>query len=403
MNKEVDTKQFDSMPVIDMDKMVAENASALAAQAESKIAKISDTGAISKYKKLEISQDMYEQASKLGMNLTEYLETQDPSWQYKPIRTNKGELVPDAFERQLIVRGLSIHGRSAASLDAFYHNASTNRVLFPEFISRNIRIGQRMSRLDVRTADLIMGEIGIDAGVYRSVDVSEVSGDDASLKSIAEGAAFPAVQLTETDVSVNLKKYGRKIKASYEYLRRVKVPIIALTLQYIGMRIEKNEVADAIDVLINGNTGNSNAAGNTNSAASGTLAFADLVQLFLDMGSDTNGAFDMRKLIMNRVNAKKVLAMAEFTDNAAGNTFAQTGEFYSPLGATIKLSESLSNDILLGVDERFALIRVNENGSQLTETDRIIDGQWQEIIISEVLAFVKNFADAARTLDYVWP
>jgi hypothetical protein len=390
------------LPVIDLDKEFGNNGHIVKSEVKN-LPKIVDPRPAQQYKKLEFGFEAYEEANKRFMTLTEYLESQDPSYNYEPVQTTKGKFFPDAFERQLIVRGLSIYGRTAAQLDAFFQNNSTNRVLFPEFVSRNIRIGQQLSRLDVRVADLVALEQTIQGGTYKSADVSEVSADDASLKNIAEGGAFPGVLITAAEVEVGLRKYGRKIKGTYEYLRRVQLPVFALVLQFIGIRMEKTQTDDAIDVLINGNPGNSNAAGNTNTAVSGTLTYNDLVQLFLDMGSADEGAFDLRLLIMNRTNAKTVLAMDEFADTAAGNTFAQTGNLYSPLGAAIKLHDGLANDIVLGVDERQALIKVVEGGSQLTETQRFPDGQFTEFYISEVMAFVKNFAKAARTLDIVWP
>lgn len=392
----------DNLPAIDLKEEIENSGTAIGA-ALAKQPQIVENRSLG-FKKIEITAEMYKDAEKEDMSLTEFLETLDPSGNYKPVKTNRGEVMLDAYERQLFVRNLSVYGKTSASFDAFFQTGQgTNRTLFPEFINRNIRIGQLMTTLDVRASDLIADSISIPSDTYKSSDITEVTGDDASLKYIAEGAKFPGVKMVAAEKTVTLRKYGRKIRATYEYLRRVQIPVFAIVLQFIGMRIEKNEAADAVDVLLNGNAGNSNGAANTNVDVSGTLDFDDLVHLWLDMGdaAQSQYGFDMRRLLMNRTRLRTTIALPEFADTAAGNTFAQTGNFYTPLGAKIGIADTLANDILMGLDERFAMIRVNEAGSQLTEADRIIDGQWQEILVSEVLGFVKIFAKAARTLDVV--
>ena len=391
----IGVKIEDPIPVIDLEKEISSLGAAIQEKDAATPKFVGDPVKHFKgLKKIEISEKMYEDARKENISLSEKLEEVDPSGQYSPIRSDRGEIRLDAFERQLAIRGLSVFGRSAVSLDAFYQNPS-NRTLFPEFINRQVRVGRLMATLDAKVADLIAAETSVDSQTYESSEASD-SSDNASLKDVKEGAAFPALTISFTEQPVKLRKYGRKIKATYEYLRRQKVNVFAIVLQFIGMRMEKDESAAAVDVLLNGNTGNSNGAGNTNVAAGGTLAYADMVQLLLDMGA--NGGFDLQKILSNRTRGKGILTMAEFADVVTGTEFARTGAMVTPFGGKFLLADSLATNLVLGVDTRFAMIKVTEEGAALTETQKLIDTQWQEVVISEYIAFVKFFANAARKL-----
>lgn len=62
-------------------------------------------------------------------------------------------------------------------------------------------------------------------------------------------------------------------------------------------------------------------------------------------------------------------------------------------------STVLANKIL-GVDTAFALEEVTEAGSMIQETDRVIDGQWNEITISVVRGYAKMIVNSTRLWDY---
>ena len=168
------------LPVIDLDKEFANNGQIVKSETKN-IPKIVDPRPAQQYKKLEFGFEAYQEANKRFMTLTEYLESKDPSYNYEPVMTTKGKFFPDAFERQLIVRGLSIYGRTAAQLDAFFRVTQQIESSFPEFVSRNIRIGNNSCAWMLESPILIALEQTIQGGTYKSADVSEVTADDASL------------------------------------------------------------------------------------------------------------------------------------------------------------------------------------------------------------------------------
>jgi hypothetical protein len=53
---------------------------------------------------------------------------------------------------------------------------------------------------------------------------------------------------------------------------------------------------------------------------------------------------------------------------------------------------------LIGIDNRYALIGYREAGTDLTETNKIINGQWNEIVISNTIGFQTLFASARKKM-----
>lgn len=335
---------------------------------------------MSLFKKIDIGAEALLEAYKRGISLTDMLEKEDPSENYGP------QIKLDAFERQLAARGLEINNLgSSVTLDAFYEES--NRILFPEFIDRNIRMGLLMGKNAVKIEDLIYTTTEIDAGTYQNAIVDMTS--KPKLKKVGEGAGFPTVKLSLNDKTIYLGKYGRKILATYEYRRRIKANVFATILQFIGMALAEDLANMGVRIIIEG-TGNSDAAGEVEYTA---VDYNNLVDFDLEFDP-----YDCDLLVGPKTMIGSILKLAEFKDPMVGFDYQKTGRWMTPLGKTLKRSgaSELSTNKMLGLDSRFCLEKVIERGSSLTETDKIIDGQWDEIVISMVIGFAKTFTEAGK-------
>ncbi len=164
-----------------------------------------DNGSVdlSRAKQIDVDRDLYLEAQAQGMTLTELLESDpfDPSSASAPL---------DAFERQLLLKGVKTGGRRPATVELFYRNAP---MLMPEFIMREIRHGMTMrsdyDKLVASTADISTNRytpIYIDASATDS---------DLSLRPVGEGAEVPQIVVTEQKNTVPVPDYGVALKASY--------------------------------------------------------------------------------------------------------------------------------------------------------------------------------------------
>jgi len=342
------------------------------------------------FKKLDVGKDTYQQAKEEGLTLSQFLEKEDPSANYEPG-------CGTAFQRQLAARGLEISGPNAISLDQFF-DIPQNRVLFPEFINTQIQVGRLGGRFTLLPPDITSIETQIDGLTEKVATLDETQ--DMHMKPVGEMTKFPRLTIKHGESSIDLVKYGVLLAESYEHMRRISAPKMALVLRLIGRYIGLDEAEDGVTVLINGD-GNSNAAvSGSASGAAGSITYTGLV----DFWGDFLPSYESTLFIVNKASLLQILKLVEFKDPLVGGRFISEGALVTPFGNRLKLHENsnsaLLNQKILGVDGSVMLERLTERGSQITETDKIIDGQWTETTISFYAAWAKLDKKSAVISSY---
>jgi len=334
-------------------------------------------------KKISVEKGMYDDARRQGQTLTEFLEEMDPSANYPGCRL-------DAFQRQLAVRNLNIAGQAAATLEEWYNNPES-RVLFPEFINQQVRIGMLMGRYTLRDEDLIATTTMIDSGTYQASIVDETQEVSAGI--VGQGAEMPVIALTVGETTIKLKKHGMVIKQTYEHIRRLRANKMAVFLQLVGWRMMLDKTEDAVSVLINGD-------GNSNSAPVDTLG-AISYDHFIDFLAEFE-PYELDILAANKTNWAAMFKITEFKDSIIAANFINTGRPIDPFGAPVKRhdpSSAILATSILGVNRANALERIEEANAQLTETEKLITSQWENIAISQVVGYGRIIGNAARVWD----
>lgn len=324
---------------------------------------------------MKLAKEMYSQARKQGITFSELLAVESPS---------KKEGL-DAFEFALMERDINL---KKDTVERFYRTTEDS-ILFPEFINRNIRIGMAgLGRFDLQLEELIATTTTIDSGVYETVK-AEFDAKRIDFKRITEGAPFPTVTMSTGKNSIKLAKVGLALDASYEVLRRMKLPLMAIHMQLIGQRLAKRNVAYAMYNIINGD-GNDNAAPATAPTA---VSYDALLDFFLDMENWEATVWTAKKALL-----KTILKLNEFKDPLLFDT-AKTGDLAKTFGLNIKrfnwTETTLGDNLLVAVAKNAALELVKESGAELVETDKVIDKQLEKTVISNVLGFSRIFTDAA--------
>ncbi len=330
---------------------------------------------------IPLHEGMYAESAQRGFDLTGYLESLDPSPQ-------DAEL--DAFERQLALAGIRVSGNDADIIDRFFASQES-AVLFPEYVSRSVQTGfDDFNKL----RNILAARVKIDDNSYKSIYMDESVFDtgDKSLAIVGEGASLPAIELKTAEHSVEIKKYGRYLQATYEAIRRKRANVISVFLRSIGVQIQRDKFVDAIDVLINGD-GNSNPAVEIDAATAGTLTYSDLVSFVLSFAP-----YQMNIMICNKTTAGTLLGVDEISEPAVTGGFQTKGENVRLFGAELIVDESVSNNKIIGLDRRFALQEVYETGV-LTESERLIRRQIEGTAISETAGFAKVITDSCKILD----
>ena len=331
------------------------------------------------YKTISIDKSMY---NRRGKTFSQVLEELDPSTNYKNTPLEK----LDAFGRQLKRFDIRVSGAQSDMVEKFFQTSSS-AALFPEYVSRAIKLGMEYANA---LPDITATVTKIDGMDYRSI-VSDPDDDTRSLKVVSEGAFLPQTTIKTQESLVKLLIRGRMLVSTYEALRFQRLDLFTVTLKQIGAYIARTQLADAVNVLVNGD-GNSNGAKVINASASGTLKYTDLVRLWTELTP-----YELNTLLVPTALMEKILAMPEMQDSQATLDFHGTGRMITPMGAKLIHVPTLDSDKIVGIDKTCALEMV-QAGDVLVDYDKLIDRQLERATVSVISGFAKLFNDASVVL-----
>jgi hypothetical protein len=325
-----------------------------------------------------ITKEAYSEAGSKGITMSQLLEKERPS-EIEGL---------DAFEFALAEQDINLKNDT---VERFYRT-SDDKVLFPEFINRNVRIGMvGLGKKDVTLEDIVATTVTIDSGVYETIK-AEFDNKNLDFKKIAEGASFPTVKMAVGKQSIRLGKIGLGLDATYEVLRRMKLPLLSIHMQLIGKRLAKKMVAYAVYTLVNGD-GNTNPAEKTAKA----LSYANLLEFDLAMDD-----WEATVWFAKKAQIQSLCLIDEFKDTRLFDT-ARTGSWVTPFGNPMKKfnwgETTLGDSQIVQIDKSAALELVKEAGAELIETDKVIDKQFEKTVVSQVMGFSKIFTEACRIFE----
>lgn len=335
---------------------------------------------------IHLEKGMYRES---GKSFSQVLESLDPSEAYKGTALEG----TDAFQRQLKRFGIRARGAGSDPVEKFFSTFDSS-VLFPEFIARVVRQGIDEGNI---LPSIVATVTNIDAMDYRSI-YSVPSENEKELKDVAEGATIPATSIRSKENLINLHKRGRMLVASYEALRFQKLDMFSVMLRQIGSYINKMRLADAVNVIEDGD-GNDNEAPLFSigtapiSGTSGTLTYDQLVEFWAQFQP-----YEMNTMLVNSATMVNLLKLPELQNPLTGLNFQGTGKFETPLGAQLLQASAVSDNTIIAFDRRYSLEMV-QAGDVMVEYDKLIDRQLERAAITSICGFSKICDDAAKVLE----
>lgn len=350
----------------------------------------------------------------------------------------------DAFERMLEHVGIRTRsnpeqGYWASNAGMFATNAGT-RALLTEFFARNWRkashsiaeqravhlssdgivgswerpyVDAMQPRLSQQLApsiplsELVGMTTAINGDTYRSYYLT-VNQEALRLYRVGESAEIPVTKIVASDRTIRLKKYGRGLSASYEELRRMRVDKLAYFIQLMAVQSEIDKVAAVIDVLVNGDGAGGGAPTTINlttldsTATAGTLTLKGWLAYkmkFVEPYAVTTAlmqeAVALQLALLNTGSANVPLISANLAGLGTGaapiNMFADAVRYgWTANAPALKI---------VGWDSRFAVERVTEIGSEISEMERYASNQTQTIYMTEVEGYALLDPGAVKILD----
>lgn len=315
-----------------------------------------------------------------GRSFTQVLEAMDPSENYKG--TSLEGL--DAYQRQLKRFDIKVSGADSSVVGKFF-STSDAAVLFPEYVARAVRHGMDEANF---IPDIVAATTSIDSMDYRAMDLV-MSKENMEMPEYSEGETLAEADFSVSDRTIRLKKRGRMITTSYDVLRFQRLDIVAVALKRIGAYLSQTLMADAVNVLINGD-------GNDNPASSSTVnayTYDSLVDFW-----NSFSPYELNTILASPDAASAILKLSEFRDGSAGLNFHGTGKMITPFGAKlIKTSSIDKNGTIIGLDKSCALEHIKV-GDIETDYGKLIDRQLHQISITSIDGFAKIIGDASKVV-----
>ncbi len=367
---------------------------------------------------ITLDRRMYHHAIDKGMTFSQYLTD---------MTTGAGQKDGlDGFELQLQRYGIRLAddpkaGIPATKVDYFFQsNQAPTTILFPEVINRMARVAL-MDETDILGELIARMETISDSAVLRSIYIDTTQAQLTEGR-VPEMGEFPTTVITWSEKATTLKKFGIRIKASYEFMRRASMPLVQTLIGGIIIQTRLDEVDMAITALLAGD-GSGHASGGAISHThlatyqGGTPAtFAELtikgwlkwLAIFYPGQCTTvigSGADILDVALLSSPTTIPLYYNAQIQRGGA-----VTGEpviVNNPIGGTVRFvihdraTALITQYSLLGIDKRYAMVGYREVGTDLTETDKIINGQYTDIVISNTVGFQMLFAAARKELKCV--
>lgn len=405
-----------------------------------------------------INRSMYAEAYAAGMTFSAFLEGLDRSSEYSA--ADLQVLGGDAFQRQLRkldVRTASvpIMGVAAHSVERFFDNedglGDERSAMFPEWMARIYRqtsalnppqgntwvspmdtqnrlltshnplsdvlwpeaveTGIRFQMLEPSLLSYLVGRTRtIDSDVFRAFYLADSTVEDAArMHRVSEYAEVPEMTIAGGDHTISVKKYGRRLKASYESIRRVSLDVMAFAISYIAAKADNDKTLTAIDILINGdgNTGSAATSSNGSTYDSGASSVLTL-KMWLGWGMIWKKPHQPNVVLGTNDSILRLLLLQAASANLPPEQLVRAAGGLGPItlarpiyGGMVAINDStVTASNLLQIDSRYSLELVTEAGSDIVETDRIINRQYEEVVITESVGFDIMTLGQNKLLDW---
>ncbi len=327
---------------------------------------------------------LYAEAQERGMTLSELLEDLDPS-------AKESQL--DAFQRQMLVLGLTGSGRRAITVEDFYLGGGL--ILLPEYIQREIQRGYQMVQ---DPTELLAASVPVVGPSVKPIYI-KMDGAKESLAKRNDGAAYPSVQLLYRDKETSIVDRGRRFDFSYRVIRGQRLDEFRVFLWWIGAQLAYDEIDEIYDVIANGD-GTSSGASDVFDGTPATWAYSDMVHLAMSFDVPAQ----MTHILGTKDDIEAILNLNQYQDPDtwhASELFRKQGRYQGllPMNAKLVVSPNAVSTEFVALDKRFAL-RESVAQPLMIEAEKIISQKLESAVISKESVYTIMVDDAIKASNY---
>lgn len=278
-----------------------------------------------------------------------------------------------------------------------------NQWLFPAWVETTLR--QAVYDTDYLPY-VVNTRIGVDGNIVQSPMLNLL--DEKNKKAIkkvriAELADIPTGKITMGEKAITLWKRGRAISLSYEVARRMRIDLIALQFQAIAGDLAQQNLEAAIDVACNGD-------GNDGSKP---LQLGTTTNSKAIIGKDITAAL-LEYSRANNFNANVMIVPYDYLASISELTFDTQLASGVSLGVRFNIPQIKVQDVtIIGSDyakvdgkeamillnRDLSLIRYEENGSNIQETENFIRNQSKLMTTTENAGYAIGVAGSNMYME----
>lgn len=289
-----------------------------------------------------------------------------------------------------------------------------NRILFPEYVARTLRMSiQEESILGriIATTTQITGDSMRTPTFDDSKKTKDGKKNRAAMENVrvAEGADIPIDNIKLKDVATVLHKYGRGTGITNEVANRMTFDLLKLYIQRRGSIIADAQVGDIIDMLQGGNENYNTGTGSTlykNSelagagAVSGKIdpkAFLKWIMRMQPFGIDTavvnEELYIDLALMWNETQViNSITPGVSFT--MPQNILKDFNVLYSD-----KVKKKNNHETVVGLNAKTSILKIEERGIGRQERDYNPENQTSRVFMTETAGFDVMFDDSVSQLE----
>ncbi len=246
--------------------------------------------------------------------------------------------------------------------------------------------------------DLVMSRVPMEQMTQAYYKAVSTDGEEYEMVIVAEAGDIPVTKLVnDTKHTIVAQKRGRGLALTDEAVKSQRIDQLQTFFRKLGIRLQKSELAQAIDVLLNGYFADIDAPETIGVKSTTSYDLTDLWFAHRVMIDDYG--FVPNEYIMNRKTATDYLSLKD----GQGNFFFLQEILGASLpegiqNAKIRINEGVPNDKILLVDKRNALQEYVFKDLS-SETERSASKQINTVYTTKINQFVPFEKNARLILD----
>jgi hypothetical protein len=386
----------------------------------------------------------FTRAYESGMNVSQLLEQDDPTSEYA-----EDERDLDAFERVLMAAGIITTSDPSTGVRATSWEEATKtksrRAIVHEFCARVYRQATQPVTMTPTTRSLLLSgdapintianmyaddtmirakrlvppiplemllarSEGIKGQDYRSLYIVDDLGTDAyRLKRVMEGARIPATTLVTGEHVMQIHKFGRLLRATYEQLRRQRVDRIAFVISRMALQAQVDKVALVLNTVINGD-GNANTSSvvlNQTALDPGSSAGTATLKAWLTFKARFTNAYSLDVVLAQEAALLQVLLLPVNTVNGIplmllpGNDLGSMRNIGNRFNGGVGYGMTADAPALkiVGFDSTQTVEEVWEIGGTISEVENFIENQTAAMSMTENVGYGIHDANGSKTYN----